>query len=494
VLEATKQLASIRGTAAVVVDPAFSMVGIMTDTDFTRRVAAKSRDVLSTILSEVMTPNPTSVSVTDPATDALMMMIENRYRHLPVVDEKGVVCGVLDIGKCLDDAITRLERAEEKNSKSSGDALMQVANLQGAGDAQVAALQALLSPLMSQALGEKRLPTLRSVLSGRPRTMIDPNATVLEAAEKMSESRKAALVVEDGKLVGILSFKDVMSRVISKELPLSSTLVSSVMTPSPEFVSPDSTVLEALQVMHDNKFLTLPVCEADGRVVGLVDVMDVIYGCGGAEGWRSIFDNAIELDDSSDQQSGTQPVTTSVAQVQVPKDPVIHVNTDTPFVSNVPGHIPQTVEIGGAENDSFGYPAHTETSFDIVTERDIYVFKVVDPSGNTHRVRCERKRSKLVDALLPKLGGKVDPSKLQIQFTDDEGDAVIITNDDDLVEASNLARTGAKDVIKLTVSIAGGKSIAETLEEDPVLLGGVAGAVVLGVLLIGLALARPRRN
>jgi CBS domain-containing protein len=37
-------------------------------------------------------------------------------------------------------------------------------------------------------------------------------------------------------------------------------------------------------MMHENKFLTLPVCESDGRVVGLVDVMDVIYGCGGAEG------------------------------------------------------------------------------------------------------------------------------------------------------------------------------------------------------------------
>ena len=31
-------------------------------------------------------------------------------------------------------------------------------------------------------------------------------------------------------------------------------------------------VLEALQLMHDNKFLTLPVCEDDGTVVGIVDV------------------------------------------------------------------------------------------------------------------------------------------------------------------------------------------------------------------------------
>jgi predicted transcriptional regulator len=71
------------------------------------------------------------------------------------------------------------------------------------------------------------------------------------------------------------------------------------MTPNPESLLPDQTVLEALQVMHDQHFLTLPVCEQNGKVVGLLDVMDVIYGCGGAEGWRSIFDNAIDLDDAS---------------------------------------------------------------------------------------------------------------------------------------------------------------------------------------------------
>jgi CBS domain-containing protein len=48
------------------------------------------------------------------------------------------------------------------------------------------------------------------------------------------------------------------------------------MTLNPEFVSPETTVLEALQIMDDNKFLTLPVCEIDGRVGGLVDVMDCV--------------------------------------------------------------------------------------------------------------------------------------------------------------------------------------------------------------------------
>jgi CBS domain-containing protein len=53
----------------------------------------------------------------------------------------------------------------------------------------------------------------------------------------MAERRKAALVVEDGQLVGIFGFKDMMTRAVAKELPLDLTDVSSVMTPNPESLS-----------------------------------------------------------------------------------------------------------------------------------------------------------------------------------------------------------------------------------------------------------------
>ena len=73
-----------------------------------------------------------------------------------------------------------------------------------------------------------------------------------------------------------------MSRVVAKNISMD-IAVSTVMTPNPESVKPDCTVLEALQVMHSDKFLTLPVCEEDGRVVGIVDVMDCVYASGGAD-------------------------------------------------------------------------------------------------------------------------------------------------------------------------------------------------------------------
>ena len=184
----------------------------------------------------------------------------------------------MDIAKCLNDAISKLEKAQDKSSSAAEDAVKQMASLQGAGNAQSEMLTQLLGGLVSQAFGGKSSPTLRSLLAGKPATVVSPGTNLRDAGMVMAEARKAALVVDEGELVGIFGFKDMMSRAIAKELPLELTAVSTVMTPNPESVSPDTTVLEALQIMHDNRFLTLPVCEDDGSVIGLVGVMDLVYG------------------------------------------------------------------------------------------------------------------------------------------------------------------------------------------------------------------------
>ena len=312
VLSVTQMLASKRGSASLVVSSEGGLAGIITDTDITRRLVAKQLDASSTSISKVMTPNPTCVAMTDSAMDAMTTMVENHFRHLPVVDGKGGVVGLLDIAKCLNDAISKIEKSNSKSDNAAHEALNQAMQAQGAQGAQAAALQALLGPLMSQAFGNQVSPSLRSLLAGKPSTIVEPSTSVLDAGIKMAESRKAALVVEDGRLVGIFGFKDMMTRVVAKELPMGNTKISAVMTPNPESVSPDMTVLEALQTMHDNKFLTLPVCEEDGTVVGLVNVMDVIYGCGGADGWRSIFNTTLDLDDLSDTASHTSGRSNSV--------------------------------------------------------------------------------------------------------------------------------------------------------------------------------------
>jgi len=458
----SREFAAKRASAAAIIDDSSTLVGIITETDIARRVAARHLNPETTTLSKVMTPNPTCVAMADSAIEALSTMIENRYRHLPVVNDRGAICGILDVSKCLNDAITKLESAEEKASAAASNALLKAVG--GVGSAQAAALSALLGPLM----GGKSLPTLRSLLMGKPQSIISPNDTVGFAAERMADCRKAAMIVENNHIVGILTFKDICTRVIAKGLPLASTPVSSVMTPNPEYLLPDQSVLEALQVMHDNLFLNLPVCEEGGIVVGLVDVMDVIYGCGGAEGWKSIFNSTIDMDESvtSERLDSVGPM------ARLPQTPQV---SRTNVGSHTP--VPRNIELG-AGNDSL------VNSLDY-SDQGGAAFKVTDPSGNTHRFKCVPRRRKLLKILFTKTGK--DASSLILKFVDEEGDEVVITSDEDLVEAAEVAQKSGSPFVKLTLSEATKNPL-----EDPMILGAIGAGCVTLLLLITI-LTRPRR-
>jgi CBS domain-containing protein len=473
VLDVIQQLTRNRGDAAILVDLSGNMAGIITDTDFTRRVVSKGISLSDTMVSEVMTPTPKSVMSDDSATDALVMMVENRFRHLPVVDG-GKVVGILDIAKCLNDAITKLERSGSSSSNMAEEVLQQA--LQATSGVDAAALQALLHPLLSQAFGSgSQMPTLRRILDGKSFPIVSPESNVLEAAELMAHERKAALVVEDGELVGIFSFRDLMTRVASKQLDPSSTAISAVMTPDPEFVNPDMNALEALQMMHDNKFLTLPVCEDDGSVVGLVDVMDVIHGCGDAEHWRSIFEAALEIDDVSDTQSAATPAIQKGT-------PAIKVSKDAPMVGSapgIPGNIPSTLEFEEGMNEEFDEHTLNDT---YVSEGNPVVFKVVDHEGHTHRLKSDVKILHLRNAFAEKTNlGKAKANELRFKFFDEEGDAILVSTDEDLAEAVNLSRTSnsassGKLVVKLVAEL--GK---DSLAVDPMFMA--AGATIIAVAL-----------
>jgi len=482
VLSVTQLLASKRGDAALLVNASGSLAGIITDTDVTRRVVAKQLPAGSTIVSDVMTANPTCVSMADSAMEALITMVENRFRHLPVTDENGGVVGCLDIAKCLNDAISKLERAQEKNGSSAEDAIMQVATLQNSGGVnQAAALQALLGPLLAQALGGKSSPTLRSVLAGKPSTIVGPNSNLQTVGLMMAEARKAALVVENNELVGIFGFKDMMIRAIAKELPLDSTSVRQVMTPNPESVSPETTVLEALQIMHDNKFLTLPVCEDDGRVVGLVDVMDCVYASGGADGWKSLFDTALDQDDISSVYS---------ADESQKRPPVM--------VTSHPNNIPLHVDVANAasgDQDSIGEslthhnPVSTYGSPKPVRQvavEDLVAYKIVDDAGGTYVIRA----GKTLDSIVKVLEGKVsrlDPSLTIFKYFDEEGDEILIKSDECVEEAVRSSIQAGNKNVKLSM-----KTSSSPLDSHVLLLAGGAG-VVAAIAIVIAVLLKPKK-
>ena len=89
--------------------------GIVTDKDIATRVIAEGLRVEQTIISKIMTRSPHYVTADTLAIEALQKMVQGKFRHLPVVDN-GEVIAMLDIAKCLYDAISRLEKAAEQGS------------------------------------------------------------------------------------------------------------------------------------------------------------------------------------------------------------------------------------------------------------------------------------------------------------------------------------------------------------------------------------------
>ncbi|XP_052183856.1 CBS domain-containing protein CBSCBSPB5-like isoform X2 [Diospyros lotus] len=96
----------------------------------------------------------------------------------------------------------------------------------------------------------------------------------------MATRRVDALLLTDSNalLCGILTDKDIATRVIARGLNLEETPVSKVMTRNPVFVFSSTLAVEALQKMVQGKFRHLPVVE-HGEVIALLDIAKCLYDC-----------------------------------------------------------------------------------------------------------------------------------------------------------------------------------------------------------------------
>ena len=84
----------------VIVAAGGELVGILTERDLMRRVIAAGRP-LSTPVSECMTSAPVTVSSKEPIRSAIESMEKGGYRHLPVLDERQRLVGILSIKRIV---------------------------------------------------------------------------------------------------------------------------------------------------------------------------------------------------------------------------------------------------------------------------------------------------------------------------------------------------------------------------------------------------------
>ncbi|PIA51082.1 hypothetical protein AQUCO_01100128v1 [Aquilegia coerulea] len=270
IYEACRRMAARRVDALLLTDSNALLCGILTDKDIATRVIAREVNIETTPVSKVMTRNPVFVLSDTLAVEALQKMVQGKFRHLPVV-ENGEVIALLDIAKCLYDAIARMERAAEKG-KAIAAAVEGVEKHWGSS---------ISGPnTFIETLREKMFrPSLSTIIPENSKIVtVSPTDTVLTAAKKMLEYRiSSAVVTVENKPRGILTSKDILMRVIAQNLSPESTLVEKVMTPNPECATVDTPIVDALHTMHDGKFLHLPVVDRDGTVVSVIDVIHITH-------------------------------------------------------------------------------------------------------------------------------------------------------------------------------------------------------------------------
>lgn len=214
---------------------------------------------------------------------------------------------------------------------------------------------------------------------------------------------------------------------------------------------------------------------------------------GEAEGgpmWGRFFDSIGGGDDTESAVSGSlahhefpsQRSMLSLSQVQQSPFSEVHPN-DSASVNDDDGSV-----LDGYPRKPSGPPKLAGAEASVPVDDGTYVFKFRTPSGRTHRFQA---RHDSLEHLRDVVGGKLgadpyfaewagdaprpDPTEFHLSYTDADGDAVLMTADDDIADAVKIARAAGED--RVVLFIQGGKGWTEAEKKSEVKAVEIAEAV-----------------
>lgn len=115
------------------------------------------------------------------------------------------------------------------------------------------------------------LPELQPVVT------LPPNATVREAVNEMTSKRVGiVLVVEDEKLAGVFSERDVLRKVVGTDVDIDATPISDLMTKDPECLSEADPLVYALHQMSMGGYRHIPLIDENGAPTAVVSMRDIV--------------------------------------------------------------------------------------------------------------------------------------------------------------------------------------------------------------------------
>ncbi|MBL4701201.1 MAG: CBS domain-containing protein [Phycisphaeraceae bacterium] len=105
---------------------------------------------------------------------------------------------------------------------------------------------------------------------------VSKSTTVLEAARMMTKNKCGSLLVtQDTKLLGIITERDVLSRVVALELAPTATPVAAVMSKEISVCNVQTSVDEARTLMRNLRIRHLPVVDDAENIIGLISIGDL---------------------------------------------------------------------------------------------------------------------------------------------------------------------------------------------------------------------------
>jgi CBS domain-containing protein len=111
---------------------------------------------------------------------------------------------------------------------------------------------------------------------GRQTWTVSPNNTVLEAIQMMADKNVGALLVlENGKLIGIISERDYTRKVVLRGKASKDTPVKEILSGTIIHVTPTDSVEECMRLMTSHRVRHLPVLEGD-NVTGIISIGDLV--------------------------------------------------------------------------------------------------------------------------------------------------------------------------------------------------------------------------
>ncbi len=104
------------------------------------------------------------------------------------------------------------------------------------------------------------------------------DVSVFDAVARMSDKNYGSVVIVDDadKVIGVVTERDVMNKLVAKGRDPKTALLSDIMTPNPRLARETDDMLEWLRIMSNERFRRLPVVDDDGRIKAVFSQGDFV--------------------------------------------------------------------------------------------------------------------------------------------------------------------------------------------------------------------------